>query len=376
MNHFVLDARTATAHFPGIGRYVTNLVRAMATQLEQGETLTVLHPSNARSAFAPLLGPQVRLQVSDVSPFSLQQQFHLPRLLRQMTTPPTLYHSPYYLMPYNLALPVVLTFYDIIPLRYPDSVSRRARMMFHYTMRMAIRAAAQIVAISDAARNDLLAAFSVAPEKVITTQLAADPRFHPQTEAAKVELRTRYALPPEFVLYLGINKPHKNLVRLIEAYGQLPQSSPPLVIAGAWDSRYPEPKTAAARLDLGDRVRFLGSVEDIDLPALYSAALAFVFPSRYEGFGLPVLEAMACGAPVACSNVSSLPEIAGDAALLFDPEDPAAITAALARLLDAPNLRHDLSTRGLAQSANFTWQRTAAQTLTVYRATSASPRWQ
>ena len=114
-------------------------------------------------------------------------------------------------------------------------------------------------------------------------------------------------------------------------------------------------------------MRFLGPVADADLPALYAAATCFVFPSRYEGFGLPVLEAMACGTPVACSNVSSLPEVAGDAALLFDPADAAAMAQAIARLLDEPSLRDDLRTRGLAQAARFTWERTAARTLDVYR---------
>jgi alpha-1,3-rhamnosyl/mannosyltransferase len=239
-------------------------------------------------------------------------------------------------------------------------------LIFRAAMRLALRAAQHVIAISEASRRDLLAAFSVAPARVTTTPLAPDPRFRPQPAAVIDELRARYALPARFVLYLGINKPHKNLVTLLHAYTQLPVSAP-LVIAGAWDDRYPEPKQAAAMLDLTARVRFLGPVAEADLPALYAAAAVFVFPSRYEGFGLPVLEAMACGTPVACSNVSSLPEIAGDAALHFDPDDANAIAQAIQRLLEETSLCADLQARGLAQAARFTWEHTAALTLSSYR---------
>ncbi|MEZ4663133.1 MAG: glycosyltransferase family 1 protein [Caldilineaceae bacterium] len=171
----------------------------------------------------------------------------------------------------------------------------------------------------------------------------------------------------QFLFYFGINKPHKNLPALIDAYAQWRTASAyPLVIAGAWDERYPEAKQAAAQKNLGDSVIFLGPIPDADLPALYAAATAFIFPSRYEGFGLPVLEAMACGTPVACSNTSSLPEVAGDAALLFAPDDINAIAGALTQLTDS-STRLRLRERGLQQAARFTWRRTAEQTLAVYR---------
>ncbi len=234
-------------------------------------------------------------------------------------------------------------------------------------MGLALRTARQVVAISEASRLDLLAAFPVAPDRVTTTPLAPDPQFQPQSIAAVAALRERYALPAAFLLYLGINKPHKNLVALIQCLRPVASGHRTLVIAGAWDTRYPQAKATAQALGMGERVRFLGPVPEVELPALYAAATAFVFPSRYEGFGLPVLEAMACGTPVACSNVSSLPEVAGDAALLFDPDDPAAMTQALHRLLEDASLRADLQTRGLAQAARFTWEQTAAATLRVYR---------
>jgi alpha-1,3-rhamnosyl/mannosyltransferase len=365
---FVFDVRTANPHFPGIGRYVTNLARALVWQLQPSENLFLLgHPEQA-SQFTDIRTSAVQFVNCPASPFGLEQQWRVPQLLRQQgDKSPLLYHSPYYLMPYCPGAPTVLTHYDLIPLRFPAYVTLRARLIFHSAMRLALRRAQHVVAISEAARRDLLAAFQVAPDRVTTTPLAPDPRFQPQPATVISELRARYALPTYFVLYLGINKPHKNLVTLLHAYAQLPASSPPLVIAGAWDERYSEPKQTAIMLDLTTRVRFLGTVADADLPALYAAATVFVFPSRYEGFGLPVLEAMACGTPVACSNVSSLPEVAGDAALLFDPSDTTAIAQTLQQLLAETTLRINLQARGAMQAARFTWERTAALTLSGYR---------
>lgn len=365
---FSLDVRTATPHFPGIGRYVTNLAQAMRMQLQPGERLHLIGNPAQAERFAPMIDASVQFVACQATPFAWTQQWRVPLLLRRIADRAAhLYHSPYYLMPYLPGAPTVLTHYDLIPLYFPAYVSPRARLLFRVALRLALRTARRIVAISEASRRDLLATFALAPQRVITTPLAPEPRFQPQPAAAIAAVRARYALPPRFVLYLGINKPHKNLVALLQAYAQLPAHAPPLVIAGAWDERYPEAKQAAVTLDLTARVHFLGPVAEADLPALYAAATLFVFPSQYEGFGLPVLEAMACGTPVACSNVSSLPEVAGDAARLFDPATPAAIAEALEQLLDAPALCETLRTRGLAQAARFSWARTAALTLDVYR---------
>lgn len=365
---FTLDVRTATQHFPGIGRYVVNLAQALKMQMQPGEQLVLIGTPEQAERFAAPNDVSVQFVACPVSPFAWKQQWRVPALLRRTAgRSALLYHSPYYLMPYHPGAPTVLTHYDLIPLLFPAHVSPRARLFFRVALRLALYAAQHVVAISEASRRDLLAAFPVAPERVTTTPLAPDPRFRPQPATVMAAMHTHYALPERFLLYLGINKPHKNLVTLLHAYAQLPASAPPLVVAGAWDDRYPEAKQAAVKLNLTARVRFLGPVADADLPALYAAATAFVFPSRYEGFGLPVLEAMACGTPVACSNVSSLPEVAGDAALLFDPADPVAIAQALMQLLDAPSLCEELRTRGLAQAARFTWAHTAALTLDLYR---------
>jgi alpha-1,3-rhamnosyl/mannosyltransferase len=362
MPHYVLDARTATPHFPGIGRYVTNLARALAPLLARDERLTVLHPPS-RPLPAGVPGHPVT-----VSPFSVQQQWAIPRQLRRQEA--DLYHSAYYLMPYAPGTPTLLTVYDLIPVLFPEHVSRRARALFRLSTALALRAARHSIAISQATRRDALAHFRLAPERISAVPLAADPVFRPQPAAALAALRDRYELPPRFLLYLGSNKPHKNLVRLVEALARLPAGlamATPLVIAGAWLPEHPEPRERAQALGLGDRVRWLGRVPGTDLPALYAAATGFVFPSLYEGFGLPVIEALACGTPAACAATSSLPEVAGDAALLFDPADVPAIAEALRRLIDDGDLRTELVARGLEQAARFSWERTAQMTLTLYR---------
>jgi glycosyltransferase involved in cell wall biosynthesis len=178
-------------------------------------------------------------------------------------------------------------------------------------------------------------------------------------------------LPTRYVLYFGSNKPHKNVPRLVEAFArkEIRDHGIELVIAGHWDERYPEAKHATERLGLQDAVRFVGPVKDADLPALYGGAELFVFPSEYEGFGLPVLEAMACSAPVVCGNRSSLPEVAGDAALLCDPQDVVALARTIEQALTDRDLRATLQQRGLARAAQFSWEQTAQQTRQIYQST-------
>jgi glycosyltransferase involved in cell wall biosynthesis len=318
-------------------------------------------------------GRQVRQIEMAISPFSLRQQWQIPRRLSQEQV--TLYHSPYHLMPYRPAVPTLLTVYDLIPQHFPRHVSLLARLFFRLTMRLALRAARHIITISESTRRDLLAAYPIEADRVTAVPLAADPHFRPQSETEVARIRAKYQLPASYLLYLGINKPHKNLPHLLRAWRLLlavaETPPPPLIIAGAWDDRYPEARLMAAAPELATTVRFLGPIAEADLPALYSGALLFIFPTLYEGFGLPVVEAMACGTAVACSDRSSLPEVAGAAARLFDPHDPAAIAAALSDLLYNEPLRAALQAAGLKQARQFTWPATARQTIAIYREFSA-----
>ncbi|MBN1221226.1 MAG: glycosyltransferase family 4 protein [Anaerolineae bacterium] len=364
---FVLDARTATDHFPGIGRYVFNLARAMIPLLNKNEQLILLRDPHQSSPWnlAALTSERVQIVGIPLSPFSVRQQWLLPNLLRRSGT--DVYHSPYYLMSYRPGVPTVLTVYDLIPLLYPQHVSAQARLLFRWTTSLALRTAAHVVAISQATRHDFLDRFHISPAKISTIHLAPDPTFQPLPALKITTLRTRLNLPELYVLYLGSNKPHKNLLRLLEAWARLQPQPYTLLIAGVWDNRYPEAKARIRELGLAGSVRFLGPILEKDMPTLYSGATAFVFPSEHEGFGLPVLEAMACGVPVACSNTSSLPEIVGEAALTFNPVQVESIASALGQLLNNPTLRAHLQEQGLRQSTKFSWQQTAQATLEVYR---------
>jgi len=299
-----------------------------------------------------------------LSPFTLRQQWAIPRILRHLRA--DLYHSPYYLMPYRPGVPTVVTVYDLIPLLFPQHVPPAARLLFRWMTALALRTASQVIVISQATCRDLLTFYHLPPQKVTVIPLAADPAFHPQSPAEVERVRRKYALPESYLLYLGINKPHKNLGRLVEALSLVPRPLS-LIIAGAWDPRYLEPRQRAEALGLENAVRFLGPVPEADLPALYSGATLFVFPSLYEGFGLPVLEAMACGRPVVCSNTSSLPEIVDEAALTFDPLDVTEMAAKIEKALGNESLREEMKEKSLQQAAKFSWERTARETLEIYR---------
>jgi alpha-1,3-rhamnosyl/mannosyltransferase len=248
-----------------------------------------------------------------------------------------------------------------------------------------------VIAISESARADLAAAYHVPAARIAVTSLAADSRFRPQPPEVIAAARVAYNLGEDYILALASNKPHKNLPRLVEAFallgyrgqgigdrGRIPvpyplSSIPSLVIAGHWDPRYPEARALAERLGLGAAVRFLPGVAEADLPALLSGAKVFAFPSLYEGFGLPPLEALACGAPVLCGDTSSLPEVVGDAALRVDTRSVAALAGGLAQLLGDAALRERLRMAGPPRAARFSWHATAEATLAVHEAARAEP---
>jgi glycosyltransferase involved in cell wall biosynthesis len=363
MTCLVLDARTATDHFPGIGRYVANLSQALM-RIAPDLDLTLLYNPAANATRLTL--PDLPRINCFASPFSIQQQWIVPRILRQVGA--TLYHSLYYLMPYWPGAPTVVTYYDLIPLIYPEYYTISQRLIYRLAHYLALRAARVILAISEATKADLTRVFHLDPHRVFVTPLAADESFAPRSRMQVAAVRARYALPQRYVLYLGSNKPHKNLARLVKAWKNLGfrNSNFILVIAGHWDPRYSETKQLTEELGLNDQVFFVGPMDEADLPALYSGATLFVFPSLYEGFGLPVLEAMACGTPVVCSNTSSLPEIAGDAALLVNPLDGDELAQVISQLCSDEERRQEMRSKGLTQASRFSWERAARETLLAY----------
>ncbi|MFW6069091.1 MAG: glycosyltransferase family 4 protein [Chloroflexota bacterium] len=365
---YAIDARTADKHFPGIGRYVANLLRAIPRHLQPEERILYLCSREQREELNLPGSDQMSWLETTASPFGLAQQWQVPRLLRAHGI--DVYHSPYYLMPYWPGVPTVLTVYDLIPMHFPEYVSRQARLLFRLTTSLALRRAQRVLAISRATRADYLSHFDLAPERISTTHLAAASSFRPADDEQIAKTRHEYELAQPFVLYVGSNKQHKNLVRLVRAWAAvLERIAEPhtLVLAGRRDPRYSEVEHEIARLELGESVRQIQDAPDETLAALYSGAQLFVFPSLYEGFGLPVLEAMSCGAAVACANRSSLPEIVGDSGILFDPLLIESMANAIIELLTDHNRRAGFQRKALRRSSAFSWDHTATATLDAYR---------
>jgi glycosyltransferase involved in cell wall biosynthesis len=268
----------------------------------------------------------------------------------------------------------VFTMHDISPFAHPDFYPSRIRAGLSPLIRRGLRKARLIVCPSEHARETTAERFRVEPDRISVVHHGIDARFRPlAAEETPDTVRERYHIRAPYALYVGKLMLRKNIVRMLEAFDLLRRDAPELtlVLCGRrfWDSRFLD--EAIARLRLQDRVVELGYVPDADLPPLYAGAEMALYPTLFEGFGFPVLEAMACGTPVVTSNVSCLPEIAGNAALLVNPESVEEIAAAMLRLHLDPALRATLRAKGLARAAMFTWQRAAEQMVEVYRRASA-----
>ncbi len=262
----------------------------------------------------------------------------------------------------------VVTVHDAFPYTCPRTSTRLDWLVYHAWLPYALPAADAIITDSEQSREDIVKYLPVSPEHVTVVPLAADRRFRPVEAAAVEPILQSYDVAQPYILYVGALESRKNLPRLLEAYALLRAWSERwrLVIVGARKWKSSPILDTVQRLGLEPHVTFTGYVADEDLPALYTGADLFAFPSLYEGFGLPVLEAMACGTPVVTSNTSSLPEVVGDAALLVDPYDVEAMASAMRQVLEDPALAQALRQRGLARAATFSWERTARETIAVY----------
>jgi glycosyltransferase involved in cell wall biosynthesis len=271
----------------------------------------------------------------------------------------------------------VVTIHDCIHLRFPQYLPKRGAHLYARTMmNMAAKRACKVLTVSEASKQDILHYLGVPAAKVEVIYNALDERLAtPPTAEEITRVRERFLLNAPFILYTGNIKPHKNIDRLIEAFSLLRQRGfehVKLIIIGDEISKYPNLRRLVHRFQLHQHVRFLGFVSDATLSVLYRLAAVFVFPSLYEGFGLPPLEAMALGTPVITSNVSSLPEVVGDAAVLIDPTDATAIAGAMARVLGDEALRTELTRRGLERVAAFSWTRSVARVREVYHEMAAA----
>lgn len=273
-------------------------------------------------------------------------------------------HTPVLLVPPRRSVPLVVTVLDLSFILFPEYHGRWWRTMARRGLRRAVREADALIAISEHTADDLIRLTGVRRERVHVIPLAADPRFAPVNNPA---VPVRYGIEGPYVLYVGALEPRKNLGVLLHAFAQMGNTDVKLVLAGPRGWMFDEIFDTVQRLGLSSRVVFPGFVPDEDLPALLSGAEAFVYPSRYEGFGLPVLEAMSCGVPVITTNASSLPEVAGDAAVTVAPNDAAGLSNALRNVLGNAALRDELRGKGLVRASRFSWTDTAVETTHVYQ---------
>jgi len=360
-----IDARKL--HDYGIGTYVRNLASQLARQ-DRDDTY-VLICRRADEPWVRGLGPRFEPLIEGAGNYSVLEQVAIPFDLRRAKV--DLFHAPHYVVSPLTACPTVVTIHDCIHLRFPQYLPNRTAAVYaRFFMATAARRARRILTVSQASKEDILHFLKVPASKVEVIHNALDERLAaPPTEDEIARVRDRFLVNAPFILYAGNIKPHKNVDRLIEAFAIVRSrggENIKLLIIGDEISKYPNLRRLVHRFQLHKHVRFLGFVPDATLAALYRLATVFVFPSLYEGFGLPPLEAMASGAPVITSNVSSLPEVVGDAALLIDPMNATAIADAIVRVVSDAELRAELTRRGFERVKTFSWARSVQRTREVY----------
>ena len=283
--------------------------------------------------------------------------------------PPDVLFVPAHVIPWPAPVaPAVVTVHDLGYRHYPAAHRLSDRLYLDWATRHSARATRRVIADSQATARDLTTFYHTPPDKISVVYPGVDPTLEPVSdEGQRAAVRERYGIPGAYILHVGSLQPRKNLARLIQAFAQLGDAFPEgcLVLAGRRGWLYDDLFAEVKRLGLGERVIFSGYVDDGDRATLYSGARVFAFPSLYEGFGFPVLEAMRCGTPVVCSDASSLPELVGEAALTVPPTDVDRLAAALRRALTDEGLRFDLIARGFEQAGRFTWEACARATLAV-----------
>jgi glycosyltransferase involved in cell wall biosynthesis len=369
-----IDARKLRDY--GIGTYLRNLVSGLSKLDADHRYVLLCRPGDLGFIEALALGPRFECLVEPAGNYSLREQVSVPLTLARARV--DLFHAPHYVVSPLTRGPYVVTIHDCIHLRFPQYLPNRLAYAYaRGVMRTSARRARRVLTVSQASKQDIVHYLKTPPEKVEVVYNALDERLAVMPTPEQLQMvRERYQLDGRFVLYAGNIKPHKNLERLIEAYSILRHrvGDVTLLIIGDDVSKYQGLRRLVHRLQLDRQVRFLGFVPDATLAALYRLAALFVFPSLFEGFGLPTLEAMAMGTPVVTSNVSSLPEVVGDAALLIDPMDAGAIADAMAKVLGDPDLRAQLIARGHERVKRFSWQRSVARVQAVYEEVAGGRR--
>lgn len=371
------DARFVNDQYHGIGRHAYNLIESL-TRLDPDQEYQVYYdPSraNSRFDFARLrVRDNVRLVATRIPILLPTEQLIWPRILNAARV--RLFHSPYVTVPL-LACRPVMTVHDLIFERFPHYMPQRGMRAFYRAMTAISLARSRLVlTVSESSARDIHQYYSVGHRKLRVIGNGVDPAFRADLPSSALEaVRARYRLPEKFALAVGAGRPHKNLGVLIDALARIePTVLPAVVIAGSHDTRFPdEVSERMARLGVASRVVRPGAVREEDLPALYALASVLVFPSIVEGFGLPMLEAMACGTVVAASSAPSVREIAGDAAVFFDPHKADELAACVRGLMLDGDVRARQRERGLTHAAMFTWDRVATAALEGYATVLGSP---
>ena len=376
-----IDYTSAIHQSAGIGRYTHEMVRALAalTPTEKPSCYRLFMANAGRLANAPLPGPNFRAHPTRLSERWLARlwfRLHVPLRIETWTGPLDLFHAPdFFLPPLRSKTRSIVTIHDLSFVREPETVMPGMGMPLNSRVPRSVARADHVIAVSEATRQDLIELYGTPPEKITTLYHGVNSAFRPVNEPVHLAaIRQKYKLEDRpFILSVGTIQPRKNYQRLIQAFARL--AAPlDLVIVGSNGWGYEPIFAEVEKQGLSQRVHFPGFVSDADLPALYSAAELFVYPSLYEGFGLPALEAMACGTPVIAANRSALPEVVGKAGLLVDPLDVAAWTEAMARVLGQTQLRQQLSAAGKIQASRFTWEGMAGQLWQLYQEVSRYAR--
>jgi len=361
-----IDAsRAATRERTGTGNYSLQLIRHLLA-LESGHRYRLYFN---RPPTVELFPMRADLELR-VMPFP-RLWTHVRLSWEMARQPPDVLFVPAHVLPLVHPRCSVVTVHDLGYRHYPEAHPLLDRLYLDLSTRYNAQAARRVIAVSQATQDDLVQHYGIEPGKISVVYSGWDERMQPVEDEGTIErVKARYGIRGEYVLYVGTLQPRKNLGRLLEAVALLREQAqrgeaPGLVIAGRKGWLYDPVFQQVERLGLEREVVFPGYVPQEDLPALLSGARLFVFPSLYEGFGLPVLEAMACGTPVVCSNVSSLPEVAGDAAFLVDPRDVKGMAEAMNRLLQDEGLRAEVVERGYRRVRQFSWDRCARETLAV-----------
>jgi glycosyltransferase involved in cell wall biosynthesis len=367
-----IDARKL--HDFGIGTYIRNLLRQLARLDRDTEFVVLARPADCDALGS--LGENFRAVPETAANYSVAEQFRIPFALRREGV--TLFHAPHYVLPPLVTCRSVVTIHDCIHLMFPQYLPSRLALTYaRASIVLASRRATRVLTVSESSKRDILRFVDVPADKIDVIYNAYDERFgvEPREEDV-VRVRERYQLHDEFVLYAGNVKPHKNLERLIEAFDLVRKRGLEhlkLVLIGDEISKYAALRRAVHKHQLHKYVRFLGYLPEETLAVMYRLAGVFVFPSLYEGFGLPPLEAMASGTPVVTSNVSSLPEVAGDAAVLVDPYQPESIADGIERVLCDETLRRELRTKGLARARQFSWEASVRRVREIYGEVAQAP---